>query len=53
MEKDNFVEICIGIGMNQLFPEYIKIPIFEKEESEFICPASHKKEEHNKLKNGR
>lgn len=43
MEKDNFVEICIGIGMNQLFPEYIKIPIFEKEEAEFICPYLIKK----------
>ena len=29
MEEEKFVEICVGIGMDQITPEYIKIPIEE------------------------
>lgn len=29
MEKENVIEICMGIGLNQLFPETIKIVVEE------------------------
>jgi hypothetical protein len=39
MKEKNVIEVCLGVGMNQLFPETIKIviesvkkPIKEKEE---------------------
>jgi hypothetical protein len=35
----NFIEICVGIGMNQFSPEYIKIPVeIEMEDDEYLCP---------------
>jgi hypothetical protein len=33
----DFIEICIGISMNQFFPEYIKIPV-EIEDEGLYCP---------------
>ena len=25
--KDNVIEVCVGVGMNQIFPEIIKIEV--------------------------
>lgn len=41
MKEKNVIEICVGVGMNQFFPETIKIEIetqkfpFEIEEKDF------------------
>ena len=34
-----YIEVCVGVGLNQLFPEYIRIPYVEIEDSEFACPV--------------
>lgn len=31
MEKNNTIEVCLGVGLNQIFPEYIKIELEEAE----------------------
>lgn len=31
MEKNNTIEVCLGVGLDQLFPEYIKIEFDEIE----------------------
>ena len=31
MEKNNTIEVCLGVGLNQIFPEYIKIELKEAE----------------------
>ena len=29
MEKEvTYIEVCVGVGMDQLTPEYIKIPVY-------------------------
>lgn len=38
MEEEKFVEICVGIGIDQLTPEYIKIPIEEPKKSKSTKP---------------
>jgi hypothetical protein len=30
-KKKKEITVCVGVGMNQLFPEYITIPIIEEE----------------------
>ena len=36
MEDKNVIEICVGVGMNQIFPETIKIVLDEEKTSEPI-----------------
>lgn len=36
--KNKTFEMCIGVGLNQLFPEYITIEIPNEEESEVEAP---------------
>ena len=31
--QDNTIEVCLGVGMNQLFPEVVKIEILPEENS--------------------
>ena len=32
MEKEvTYIEVCVGVGMDQLTPEYIKIPVYPEE----------------------
>jgi hypothetical protein len=38
MEEEKFVEICVGIGMDQLTPEYVKIPIEEPKKTKSTKP---------------
>ncbi len=38
MEEEKFVEICVGIGIDQLTPEYIKIPIEEPKKTKPTKP---------------
>jgi hypothetical protein len=33
MEKNNTIEVCLGVGLDQIFPEYIKIDLSEVEPS--------------------
>ena len=30
MENKNVIEICVGVGMNQIFPETIKLNLSEE-----------------------
>ena len=31
--EDNTIEVCLGVGMNQLFPEVVKIEILPEEDN--------------------
>jgi len=32
MNKEvTYIEVCVGVGMDQLTPEYIKIPVYPEE----------------------
>jgi len=42
MKKKNVIEICVGVGMNQIFPETIKI-VLEGEKP--VKPIKGKEEE--------
>jgi hypothetical protein len=32
MKEKKFIEVCLGAGMNQFFPEYLKIEIPQEDE---------------------
>jgi hypothetical protein len=42
MEEKNVIEICVGVGMNQIFPETIKIII---EDTKKLKPIKENEEE--------
>ena len=47
MEEENVIEVCLGVGMNQIFPETIKIVIENTKEVKSPVKGEEKRDYDN------